>query len=140
MIWDLLSEKEKSEVLLKLLIHFSKCDNEIHQDEFMYLVYICKNQNLDTELIRQYTSSDQNINEILPENEHDRMNILYHLLFIVNADHDIKPEEERMIYNFSFKLGFHENMTREFLSLMKMHRIQELPITSMIEIIKKYRN
>ncbi|MBK8348305.1 MAG: hypothetical protein IPL08_12030 [Saprospiraceae bacterium] len=139
MIWEVLSEEEKNRVLLKLLIHVCKADNIIAEQEFSYLIYVCKNLNLSPEIIREY-AQDININEILPMDEHERMNILYHLLFIMNADSIVDPKEEMIIYQLAFKLGFTEAMTRDFILLMKAHKLDELPAHAMVEIIRKHNN
>ena len=93
MIWDILTNDEKNRVLLKLLIHISKADSQIHEGEFSYLIYICKNLNLDHQLISEYAGIDENINEIMPQSEQDRMNVLYHLLFTMNADNNVDITE-----------------------------------------------
>ena len=140
MIWDILTTDEKNRVLIKLLIHISKADNQIHEGEFAYLIYICKQLNLDPEVIREYANIDGNINEILPNSESDRMNILYHLLFAMNADNNVDLLEENRVYQLAFKLGFSEEMTRDFIQLMKMHKIDEIPMNSMLDIIRKHNN
>ncbi|MBK8627848.1 MAG: hypothetical protein IPN86_20465 [Saprospiraceae bacterium] len=140
MIWDVLTTDEKNRVLLKLLIHISKADNIIHEREFAYLIHTCKNLNLDPELIREYANLDDNINEIMPNSEQDRMNILYHLLFTMNSDNNVANSEEVKVYQLAFKLGFSEDMTRDFIQLMKMHNIEEIPMSSMLDIIRKHNN
>lgn len=140
MIWDILTNDEKNRVLLKLLIHISKADSQIHEGEFAYLVYTCKNLNLDPQLIREYAGIDENINEILPQSEQDRMNVLYHLLFTMNSDNNVDITEEVKVYQLAFKLGFSEDMTRDFIQLMKQHKIEEMPMNSMLDIIRKHNN
>jgi uncharacterized tellurite resistance protein B-like protein len=140
MIWDILTNDEKNRVLLKLLIHISKADSQIHEGEFAYLVSICKNLNLDPQLIREYAGIDENINEILPQSEQDRMNVLYHLLFTMNSDNNVDITEEVKVYQLAFKLGFSEDMTRDFIQLMKQHKIEEMPMNSMLDIIRKHNN
>lgn len=140
MIWDVLTADEKNRVLLKLLIHISKADNLIHEGEFAYLIHICKNLNLNPELIREYASISEDIHEILPTSEQDCMNVLYHLLFTMNADNNVDLTEEVKVYQLAFKLGFSEAMTRDFIQLMKMHKLDELPMNSMIDIIRKHNN
>lgn len=140
MIWDVLTTEEKNKVLLKLLVNMTKADQKIHEGEFSYLIYVCKNLHLDPELIREYANDTEAINEILPQDEQDRMNILYHLLFMMNADSNVNIEEEIKVYQLAFRLGFTEEMTREFISLMKLHKIDDVPLESMLNIIKKHNN
>jgi hypothetical protein len=140
MIWDILSTEEKNKVLLKLLVNISKADLKIHEGEFSYLIYICKSLNLDPELIRDYVNENTPVNEILPYSEQERMNILYHLLFTMNSDSDVNIVEETTVYQLAFKLGFSEEMTREFIALMKQYKIDDIPMEGMINIIRKHNN
>lgn len=139
MIWDIYSKEEKNKILLKLLIYVCKADNIIQEGEFSYLIYMCKNLNLDPQLIKEYAEI-QDINEYLPQLENERMEILYHLLFAMNADSNVAPEEEIIIYQLAFRLGFSEAITKDFILLMKKHSLQEIPTTEMVNIIRKYCN
>ncbi len=139
-MWDILSNLEKNEVLIKILVHLCKLDNKISENEYTYLIYVCDCLDINPEIIKTLANQDIVINEILPSEEMERVKILYHLLFTINADGNVSIEEENMVYQLAFKLGFHEEMTRDFLNLMKSNTIEELPEKSMINIIKKYNN
>lgn len=139
MIWDVLTEDEKNKVVLKLMVHVCKADKIFDVNEFGYLIHYCKQLNINPEIIREYAAFES-VNEILPESEQDRMNILYHLLFIMNADSHVDPAEEKVIYQIAFRLGFSETMVNDFLFLMKNYKLDNLPEGSMIQIIQKYSN
>lgn len=139
MIWDLLSEDEKNRIILKLLIHVSKADNMIHEHEFAYLIHVCKNFNLNPQLIKEFAQISD-VNEYLPNEEQDRLAILYHLLFTMNADSDVSPLEEVQVYQLGFRLGFSEDMIRDFIDLMKNHTIQDLSTEKMLNVIRKHNN
>ena len=38
MLWDVLSNEEKNDVLLKLLVYMSQTDNVLNESEFSYLI------------------------------------------------------------------------------------------------------
>jgi uncharacterized tellurite resistance protein B-like protein len=139
-MWELLSEDEQNEVLIKLLIAMTKADEILKQEELAYIIYVAERLNIDFEYIKNEINNKTLPNEILPTDEPERAKILFHLLFAVNSDGEVLPEEEKMIYNFGFKLGFHEEMTREFIELMKLYKIKELPKDAMTNILKKYLN
>jgi hypothetical protein len=140
-MWDILTQDEKNKILLKLLVHISKADLIIKEGELAYLLHICRNLGLDPELIRTYIlQQDENIHEILPQTEQDRMNILFHLLFTMKSDYEIHPYEENQIFSLSFKLGFSEDMTRDFIQLMKEHTSEGMPLNGMLEIVRKHNN
>jgi hypothetical protein len=139
-MWDLLTDREKNEVLLKILVQLSKVDKHVNELEYSYLVYVCNSLSLEPESIKHLIQQDIQLNEILPTAEKDRVKILYHLLFSMNADGTILPEEEIIVYQLAFKLGFHEDMTRDFIQLMRTYKLEDLPDGSMVSIIKKYNN
>jgi uncharacterized tellurite resistance protein B-like protein len=139
-MWDLLTDQEKNEVLIKILVNLSKVDHQVNELEYSYLIYICDRMGIDHEIIKNYMQQDFALNEILPSEEKERVKILYHLLFTVNADGVIMEEEEIMVYQLAFKLGFHEEMTRDFIALMRTYKLEDLPDSSMINILKKYNN
>jgi uncharacterized tellurite resistance protein B-like protein len=95
---------------------------------------------LEPELIKTYQNTEFHRNILLHQNEQERMNILYHLLFVINADSKINSDEERSIFKLAFSLGFSENITRDFIELMKLYPINELPNDAMLSVIRKYSN
>ena len=140
MFWNNLSTQVKNQTILKLLIKMAKADLNFQDEELSYLVYFCKIAQLDAELIRSYQNMDSQDDTQFPLDEQNRMNILYHLLFVINADSNVNQEEERAIFKLAFKLGFNENLTRDFIELMKVYPINELPNDAMIGLIRKYSN
>lgn len=140
MMWDILTNDEKNQTVLKILISITKVDEKINENEFAYLVYYCKNVGLDPNLIATLAAESSNLNEVMPIHEQDRMNVLYHALFTMNADSIINSQEEQMMFLLAFKLGFSENMTRDFINLMKSHTIDNIPMNCMIDIIRKYNS
>lgn len=89
------------------MVHISKADLILKEGELAYLLHICRNLGLDPELIRTYMlQKDENIHEILPQTEQDRMNILFHLLFTMKSDHEIHPYEENLIFLYLSSLDF----------------------------------
>jgi hypothetical protein len=140
-MWDILSKAEKDEILAKLIIYVSKVDGQIVDNELGYIQYVGSTLEIPSDIFDKYLQSDiSNINEILPSDELERSKILYHLLFTINADHVIGTQEEHALYNLSFKLGFNESMTREFIDLMKTYALDDLPDQAMIQILRKYNN
>jgi hypothetical protein len=140
MMWDILTNDEKNQAILKILISITKVDEKINENEFAYLVYFCKNVGLDPNLITKFAADNRNLNEIMPVNEQDRMNVLYHALFTMNADNAVDGKEEQMMFLLAFKLGFSESMTRDFINLMKSHTIDNIPMNGMMDIIRKYNS
>jgi len=140
MKWDSLDTEEKNKAILKMLIYLSKADAHFQDQELGYLSYFCRNTRLDPSLIETYKDTSYDIYHVLPNDEQSRMNILFHLLFTLNADSVVHEDEERTIYKLAFRLGFGENITKDFIQIMKTYPIQKLPNEVMINVIRKYSN
>lgn len=140
MLWDVLSNDEKNDVLLKLLVYMSQTDSALNESEFSYLIYVCNKLKINPEELRKFEGVKEIDKDILPNTEQERVNVLYHLLFMMNADDNISKEEEKAIYRISFRLGFNEETTAEFINLMKQYKLNELPPGSMLKIINKFQN
>ncbi len=140
MMWDVLTQEEKNKVLLKMMVQVSRSDHNLAQKEFAYLVHVCNQLSLDTELIREYSAAPEDLREFLPQSEEERMQILYHLLFVMKADEIIQPEEERKLYDFAFRLGFSEPMTRDFIQILKDSPMDVIPTAALLDVIRKYLN
>lgn len=140
MFWSLLDDKEKSRVLLKILVHLAKADGHIHEQEFSYLLYVADRLHVEPEELRNLDNNQADFNEILPHDEQDRMNVLYHLLFLMDADRVTDEREEKVIYHFGHRLGFSELMVRDFIQIFKTSDLDDLPPSAMLDIIRKYQN
>jgi uncharacterized tellurite resistance protein B-like protein len=140
MLWDLLDEKEKARVMIKILLYLAKADGKVSEHEFTYLVHVSNKLHIDLEEMRELFLAEDELREILPADEQDRMNVLYHLLFIMDADKKISDEEENVLYHFGHKLGFSEWMVRDYIEVFKKYDIDDLPPEAMLNIIKKYQN
>jgi len=140
MIWEILSEEEKNDILLRLMVAVTKADSHIKEGEFSYLLYLCSKLHINPEKIRNFVSGDTNLESFLPTSEKERMDILYHLLFTMKSDGEVHPMEEIILYRLAFKLGFSEEMVRDFIELMKKHPVDAVPVHEMIDIIRKKNN
>lgn len=139
-MWDVLTTEEKNKVLLKMLVQASKADMNMSKNEFAYLLHVCHQLSLEPELIREYASAPSDSKEILPSSEEERMQILYHLLFVMKADETIQPEEEVTLFELAFRLGFSESMTRDFIDVLKSSPMSTIPTKELLDIIRKYLN
>lgn len=140
MLWEVLTAKEKNEVLLKILVIVSKEDNVLDEKELAYLFQFCEQTDLNPELIRTFVMNDHEINEILPSAEEDRMRFMYHALFTMKADNIVDKSEEIMMYKLGFRLGLSEVMIREFINIMKASDMKNIPVESMLNVIRKHNN
>ncbi len=140
MLWESLSNEEKNKARLQLLLRLAKPDLDFNSEELSYLIYFYNNSGLDPELINIYQKDAFFKWQSLPEDEKSRMKILYHLLFAMNADSFVNQDGIRIMHKLSFKLGFHENMTNDFIEIMKIYPLNKLPNDALLSIIRKYSN
>jgi uncharacterized tellurite resistance protein B-like protein len=140
MLWDLLDDKEKANVLIKILFHLAKADGEIKEQEFSYLLYVANKLRIDPEELRSLNIPENELNEILPSDEQDRMNVLYHLLFLMEADTIVDEREEKVVFHFGHLLGFSELMIKDFIHVFKKNDLDDLPPSAMLDIVRKYQN
>jgi uncharacterized tellurite resistance protein B-like protein len=140
MLWDLLDNDEKAKVIIRTLYHLAKTDGSITDIEFTYLVHVGKKMGFSIEDVRNIMLEYTEVKEILPYDEQDRMNVLYQLLFMMDADKNIAEEEEKALFHFGLKLGFSEFMIKDFMEIFQKHDIDDLPPEAMLNIIKKYQN
>ncbi len=75
-----------------------------------------------------------------PTDEQSRMTILYYLLFLLDLDGDVTEEEEKLVQEFGFRLGFHTTLTRDLIGLIKRYAYTGVPPHKMLEKIKSYLN
>jgi uncharacterized tellurite resistance protein B-like protein len=140
MMWDVLTGEEKNIILLRLLARVCKADETLRVEEFAYLMHVCTKLGLDPEVLRTIVLSETESEEILPSEEHDRMGIMYHMLFTMASDHDVNSKEVNLIHRLAFRLGFSEAMTRDFIDVMKNQNIQDLPISMLLDVVRKHNN
>jgi RAB protein geranylgeranyltransferase component A len=68
------------------------------------------------------------------------MTILYYLLFMMRVDGVIDQQEEQLVHEAGFRLGFNEKMVDDLIHVMKTYLNKEIPPEVMLQQIKKYLN
>jgi uncharacterized tellurite resistance protein B-like protein len=133
-------EKEYQYTLLNLLTSLSMADDEVSEEEKMFVLKVAKQIGVtaDEFMKMQY---DPKIHQLhIPTSEQGRMTILYYLLFLMKIDGKIMPAEANLIRKLSFKLGFHHDLTEEMISLITEHSEKKIPADKLLASIKKHLN
>lgn len=126
--------------LVALLFQLARVDGELAEQEIRFIFDTGKRIGLssgDIELI-QYHPKDYSIS--IPKAEEERMVILYSMLFMMKIDNSISSAEEDMIRGVALRLGIRPQMTTYFIELMHQYVADEVPITLLLDEIKKYMN
>lgn len=136
-----LTEEHHRKEILALLIKLKNVDGEVTIVEDAYIQKVAWSLNLtNDDIIEVQNEIDQYDQVFIPETEKDRMTILYYLLFFMHVDGKVMPEEEKLIQEFGFRLGFRTALTNDLIGVIKDHATTHVPPEKMIEAIKKYLN
>ncbi len=134
------SDFELSKNLVALLFKLSKEDNGMAKIERSYIDYVANQLGIENVQVQEIEQNFESFGMEIPENEMQRMTILYYLLFLIKIDSDVSEKEIKMVKEFGFKLGFRARLVDELTSLMKEYEDKEVPQEAMLEKIKKYHN
>ncbi len=129
-----------SEQLLSTLIKLSRVDDFFDQFELSFLVKVGQQLRIDNSRVEQLINKPLEGDFDVPSSERDRMNILYHMLFLMKIDTIVSDEEKDMIHHYGFKLGFPKPMLDEFISVVEKHKFKPIPTETMLDIIRRYQN
>ena len=75
-----------------------------------------------------------------PKGEQERMNLLYHLLFLMKIDGRVGPKEKALCHELGTRLGFNYLMVDDLITVMAEHEGKAVPDNLLLDIIKKYMN
>ena len=129
-----------SEQLLSTLIKLSRVDDFFDQFELTFLIKVGHQLRIDNNRVEQLIQKPLEEDTIIPSGERERMNILYHMLFLMKIDTIVSEEEVEMIYHYGFMLGFPKPMLDDFISIVEKHKFKPIPTEMMLDIIRKYQN
>ena len=139
MNWNLLSDEQKAIQLLRIQKALSLADGSLNEEEHGFMSSVGRQLGLSIDAVREELASAES-EVILPIVEHDRMTALYYLVFLMKADCQVNEAEEASIYRMGLKLGFRENLIRDFIRLAKKHAHEQIPPEDMIDKIRQYLN
>jgi len=130
---------ERSVQLIRTLKEMSLSDGQLATEEKDYIYQVGKHHGLSSDVVRAELQSPGK-SAIQPKTEHERMEVLYHLVFLMKSDEAISLEEKQAIHHYGLKLGFREELLRNFIHLAQQHRTGHIPVTSMLDVIRKFLN
>ncbi len=134
------TDEHNRKSILALLIKLSHADQRTEANEIAYITRVAWQLGLDKSDIKEVSNNLDAYEVTPPTEEKERMTILYYLLFFMNTDGDITDEEEKLVKEFGFRLGFRTNLTRDLIRVIKEHANTKVPPGKMLEAIKKYLN
>ncbi len=78
---------------IKNLLALAKVDGHMHEKEISLLFKIAKRYGMKDRQVQQLIDSEEQFTINVPDNHHDKMNLLYDLILMVYAD-DVVDEHE----------------------------------------------
>lgn len=134
------NKENLSREIVALMLKLARTDEYFDEKEFYYILQVANAMDISPEELRRIQLSVDEYDFIAPENEQERMTILYYLLFCMKSDGTVKPEEVRLVQRIGFKLGFRQQLTDDLIQTVKRHASKKLPPEELLHSLKKYLN
>jgi uncharacterized membrane protein YebE (DUF533 family) len=103
---------------IKNLLALAKVDGTIHPEEEALLYRIGKKYGLKDRQVKQLVDLDEKFDVVVPDNHHDKMNLLYDLILMVYADGVVDQHEiqfcEEAVERFGMRKGLVAWLIAEF--------------------------
>ncbi len=131
---------ESKKSILALLFKLMGADNDEHPKELMYIMHISDRLGLTDDDLKDVSFRMDEYKLIPPQEEADRIKVLYYLLFLMKADGVVQPEEEEFIARFGMKLGFRPDMVHDLIQVLKKYLDSPVPPEELFDKIKTYLN
>lgn len=126
--------------IVALLLKLKKADNQETSSELGYILHVAFQLGLTEEDVYEINDNKDKYPLKPPAEERDRVMILYYFLFFMNADGAINENEEKMVQEFAFRLGFRPALTEDLIGVLKEHTHQSIPPEKLLEKIRAYLN
>lgn len=129
--------KEKLSLLTEL-IKLTRCDHEVREKEYIFLLSIAQSLNVSKE------DFDQLFNNYIeftpPESEFDRILQFHRLVLLMNIDKESSIAELDFLRDIGIRLGLNPMATNQVLTVMNDYPNKVIPSEKLIEIFKKQYN
>src|SRR6056300_1465868 len=102
------NDLERSKSIMALILEISISDHDLSEEEKQYIYYAAGQYNLSPNDLQDVLLNPKSFHLQPPASEKERMEILYHLMFIMRADGMVLKDEETLVQKAGFYLGFDE--------------------------------
>lgn len=104
---------------LRNLLALARADGNLHPKEEQLLYKIGNRYGLKDRQIRSLIESDEKHTVDIPDNHHDRMNLIYDLLLMIHADDRVVKNEVRFVEDAVKKFGMKKEMVNWLLEVFE---------------------
>ena len=126
--------------IIALLFQLKDIDYKETTSELGYIFHVAEQLGLTEDEVYEISERRNEYPLTPPSEERERIIILYYFLFFMNSDGHIDKEEERMVREFGFKLGFRPSLTNDLIEVLKANADQAVPPDQLLDKIKAYLN
>lgn len=134
------SEDKLKRSIIGLLLKLQEADEKVTREETAYILKVAYHLGLDEADVTAIKADHRRYEIQIPKNEKERMTILYYLLFLMRIDGKISTEEEVVVREFGFRLGFRTALTSDLITIIKKYADQKVPPEEMLDAIRAYLN
>jgi len=129
--------KEKLSLLTEL-IKLAKCDQQIREQEYQFLLTIAQSLEVSQ---KEFDSLFENYIEFTPpESEFERILQFHRLVLLMNVDQETSDSELDFLRNIGIRIGLSPMATNKVLSEMNNYPNKVIPPGRLIEIFKEHYN
>jgi hypothetical protein len=104
---------------IKNLLALAMADGHMHPKEEKLLYKIGKRYGLKDRQVKELVERNEKYKIIVPDNHHDKMNLLYDLLLMIYADDVVNIHEVEFFEDAVKKFGMKKEMVKWLLSVFK---------------------
>ncbi|MDN5205209.1 hypothetical protein QQ008_27745 [Fulvivirgaceae bacterium BMA10] len=134
------SDLDARKSYIAVLLMLAEADDKDHANEERFINDVADRLDLTPEDVNEIDKHPENLVFSFPKTEVERMNLLYHLLFLMKIDGSVDPKEKELCHELGFRFGFRAEMVDELIVVMENHIGQIIPPGTLLNIIKKYMN
>ena len=134
------SERKDKESYIAVLLMLAEADNRDHINEERFINHVAIRLGLTEQDVKAIDKHPENLTFDFPKDEQSRMNLLYHLLFLMKIDGSVGTSEIKLCHEIGLRLGFNYQMVDELIGVMTEYIGKTIPQNKLLNIVKKYLN
>jgi len=104
---------------MKNLLALAKADGKVHPREEKLLYKIGKRYGLKERQIKSILENSEPVRPVIPDNHHDKLNILYDLLLMIHADEKVESGEVVFFEEAVKKFGMKRELVQWLLDIFQ---------------------
>ncbi len=135
-----MNPKEERQNHLAMLVKLATANGDTHVNELRMIHFIGTKMGLLPDDIEFVLQNHEQFEFKLASSEQERMNQLYHFLFLIRMDGKVSENETDMVRHLGFKLCINPDLVEELLQIVTRFMGEDLPDHLLTDTIKKYLN